>query len=573
MRKIERIFAQKKLNNQASGIQLPQEFTNKFPTFPADKAEKIFRRYVEAVCRAFVRQSPYLKNNQCQVSFKALRDQCSTFNVKGERYWVWNVFKELYPLFTVIETGSNIKGENSIVEVNDKILKKLLDYSRADKIEAALFAEAEGQAAEWVQIDMKHLADYIANTEYDLANNIGTASPAYINKLRRNYYQAQIVHRIASNRNGQFPQYAKASVFGRTYYHGLSIQSMGRQVRDAALGAHFQYDMSAAIYGIKLAIINDVARFRMGGKQHIENELFGLFTYTKQYLEEKDEIRERLANECFKDIKAGDFKARLKLIKQAMTAIGFGAETDLTGWWNEEMALPSILRNQTARDRFLNDEWVRCFTAEQDEMSAMMIQYLKDSGQYDSIKAAIKTVKGRAKVTDAHIVAYVYQHRETIIMDEVAQIAAIQTPVVARIHDAFVTRQALKDQTVEAIEDALSRHHSLLKLERSEGDLWRPVEQRKKQEAETVRIAGHEARMKKEQDDAIEFIEFMGSNMFAGTAPKKEMDLEQTWDYVIRAALSGKDVKNDHHFLDLSEVYGDSFFDEFERRIDTFQTR
>jgi hypothetical protein len=572
MKKIDRIFAQKKLNNQASSIQIPQAFTNKFPTFPADKAEKIFRRYVEAVCGAFVRQSPYIKNNRCQMSFEAMFNECSTFNIKGVRYSVWNEFKEICPLFTVVEIGSNIKGENSIVEINDRMLKKLLDYTNPDKIEQALFADAEGDA-EWVQIDMKHLADYIANTEYDLSRNLGTASNAFINTLKRNYYQAQIVHRIASNHEGMFPQYAKPSTFGRTYYHGLSIQSMSRQVRDAALGAHFQYDMSAAIYGIKLAIMNEVARSKLGNKQHIENDLFGLFTYTKQYLQEKDEIRKRLAEECFADVNGGKFKDRVKFIKQAMTAIGFGAETDLSGWWSEDMALPSILRNPVVRDRFLNDSFIQKFAAEQEEISASIVDFLKAAGQYDTVKAAIKSVRGRKKITNAHIAAYVYQHYETTIMDEVVEIAALDAPVVARIHDAFVTRHALKDQTVEAIEDALSRHHSLLKLERSEGDLWRPVEQRKKQEAETVRIAGHEARMKKEQDDAIEFIEFMGSNMFAGTAPKKEMDLEQTWDYVIRAALSGKDVKNDHHFLDLSEVYGDSFFDEFERRIDTFQTR
>lgn len=511
----KQIFEQKKLNKQSGEIAIPKAFTDKFPDLKAAKAQKLFDRYVEAVCGALARQAPFVTDNRAQVSLDALSRQCGIFEYKKKRHSVWTEFRDICPLFVVIDKGSNLKGRNTAIQINDRTIRKLLDYVSDDVLVQEVFFDgaSDGAKPEMIAVDLENLQNYIDNTDYDLAHNAEAKGSEWVAKVQRNAYQARLVQRIAAHLGGQYPQYAKPSVFGRTYYHGLSIQTMSKQVRAAVLGEHYQYDLSAAIYGIKLAIISGIVA--KPNERHVENRLDGLFTYTKEYLREKDAIRQRLADQC---LAATPINAagKLRLVKQAITAIGFGAKTDAALWHDgHPTALADILRNKGDRERFLQDKFVTNFIAEQDELTDAIISYLKRVGQFDPIKQAIRDAKAIPRITDAHILAYLFQHYETSLMDDIVAIAQAEMPVLARIHDAFVTSAKLSATTEAAIAEKLAEAHSLIRIECERVTGWQSVDARRKNEEAQQREAEHIAAIADEDSRARAWASGEGSDVFA----------------------------------------------------------
>jgi len=512
---IKQIFEQKKLNRQSDEIAIPQAFTNKFPALKAAKAQKLFDRYIDTVCGALVRQAPYITDDQVQVSLDALINGCGEFRYQNNRHWVWNEFKDIYPFFTVVEKGSNLKGRNTTVAINHEAVRKLLDHVSDETLVAEMAGSGtSADDAEWVDVDLPNLQNYIDNAEHDLAHNASGKSNEWVSKVRRNLYQARLVQRIATFLGGKYPQYAKPSVFGRTYYNGLSIQTMSKQVRAAVLGPHFQYDLSAAIYGIKLAILSGVVG--KPNERHVENRLHGLFSYTKEYLREKDAIRKRLAEQCLTDTPASP-EGKLKFVKQAITAIGFGAKTDAAFWFDgNPPALAAILRNKDDRERFLNDKFVKNFIDEQDELTEAIVLYLKSVDRFDAIKQTIKDVKKTGShITDAHILAYLFQHYETDLMNEAVAIAQADAPVVARIHDALITSKKLSDVTLGAINDKLSEAHSLIRIECEQFGGWQSLDDQLRNEAAKQREADQRAAIAAEDRRAREWANGDGADEFA----------------------------------------------------------
>ena len=492
----------KKLNNQSDEIVIPEAFTRKFPDLKAEKAQKLFDRYVYTVCGALARQAPFITDNQAQVSLDALINGCGEFRYQKQRHWVWNEFKDIYPLFTVVEKGSNLKGRNTTVTISDNSMRKLLAYVSDEALVREMLADAAGSAndPEWIAVDMENLQNYIDNTEHDLTHNAAGKSDQWVAKVRRNALQAQLVYRIAASLGGKFPQYAKPSIFGRTYYHGLSIQTMSKQVRAAVLGEHFQYDLSAAIYGIKLAIISGIVA--KPKERHVENRLDGLFTYTKEYLREKDAIRRRLADECLTETPI-NAAAKLRVVKQAITAIGFGAKTDSALWYDGNApAITQIIMNKADRERFSNDKFVRNFVVEQNELTKAVVLYLKGADRFETIKQAIKEGQNGKRVTDSHILAYLFQHYETALMNDIVAIAEVEMPVVARIHDAFITSSKLSVATQAAIDEKLREAHSLIRIECERVAGWQSVEVRHKIEEAKQFEAAHKAFIAQEEATA-----------------------------------------------------------------------
>lgn len=496
---LKQIFEQKKLNNQSDEIAIPKAFTNKFPDLKAEKAQTLFDRYIQTVCGALARQAPFITDNRAQVSLDALINGCGEFRYQKQRHWVWNEFKDIYPLFVIVDKGSNLKGRNTTVEISDRTIRKLLDYVSDDVLVREVFSEAasDGAKPEMIAVDLENLQNYIDNTDYDLAHHAEGKSDEWVSKVQRNAYQARLVQRIAAHLGGQYPQYPKPSVFGRTYYHGLSIQTMSKQVRAAVLGKHFQYDLSAAIYGIKLAIISGIVA--KPKERHVENRLDGLFTYTKEYLREKDAIRQRLAEQCLTETPI-NAAGKLRLVKQAITAIGFGARTDTALWYDgHPTALAEIIRNKADRERFLKDKFVKNFIAEQDELTDAIILYLKRVGQFDPIKQAIRDARGIKRITDAHILAYLFQHYETDLMNDIVAIAQVEMPVLARIHDAFITNSKLSAATQAAIDEKLCEAHSLIRIECERVTGWQSVDARRKNDQANQFEAAHRAFIAQEE--------------------------------------------------------------------------
>lgn len=513
MTDIKRIFISKKIANQSSYLELPLAFTQKFPELSSKKSEHIFARYIDTVADEIAGRIIYVDaNNQVYLSTKRIRDKASSFQYNGKRMMIWDEFKDIAPFIKELEKGSNLTGRLTKVEIDERMINKALAAVSDEALVQQLFSgDIDISTAEWVPVDLENLTNYVENCDYDLAHNAAGKSNNWTLKVRRNRRQAELVLRVARALDGKFPQVPKPSIYGRTYYHGLSIQTMSKDVRSAALGAHFQYDLSAAIYGIKLAIINDISRYRLNKPQarHIENDLSGFFSYTKEYLQEKDAIRNRLAKECITGTNIS-YKGKLKIVKDAITAIGFGAKTEFSVWnVGFSSAMSDIIMNKDDRERFLNDKFVANFIEEQKQITDLIVSYLKEEEMFDHIKEKIRFENDAKRLTNAHVLAYFFQHYETALMDDIVDIAQAQTPVIARIHDAFITKEKLSASTLEAIKDRMEASHSLLKLDTESVAKWQRLEDRKRNDAAKAFEEQHRRDIEADEAFAKEFISYM----------------------------------------------------------------
>lgn len=511
MTDIQIIKAQHKLNAQADRIELPVAFKNKFPDLTENRMEKYFKRYVDEVSKVLLRRLPFIdENGETRMATSHLFDACRDFQYKNERHYIWNEFKDIYPFFTVTETGSNVKAGSSPYDKNSKvkIYRRAVNMLLEERSPRVVFEELfdgidlNTTPHEKLPIDMENLENFIGQTAYTLEN---AADAPLIAKLQKALYQARLIHKIGEHTEAvtltaYLPMVESKSVYGRTYYTGINIQNVTKQVRSAVIGPHYQYDMNAAVYAIKLAILNDMS----GGENNVIDTKVG--TYTREYLNEKNAIRKRLAKECFAGVGVND-EAALKYIKNALTAIGFGAKTN-AGFWMDEgslmgSAITQIIRNQDARDRFLNDPWVVNFIAEQHSIEDDIVAQFKAQDGYEATHAELKKANtdkgGNGRVTKSHILAYIYQQLETQMMDEIVDIlAAHGVKVIARIHDAFIVRTKVPVRVMDEVIVAMADYSRHITLDCDEVRKWPPVEVKKAYEAHDALAALHKAHIRNE---------------------------------------------------------------------------
>jgi hypothetical protein len=146
------------------------------------------------------------------------------------------------------------------------------------------------------------------------------------------------------------------------------------------------------------------------------------------------------------------------LIKEAVTAISFGARAKGVGWCSQDgswtnPALVDIIRNGVQRAAFLNSHEIKQFMREQ----VMFDNYLADGMKQELpmlyygplITRNVMPSKGKA-------VAFLYQHAEAQVMQTAIDVLALHgiTPI-ALIHDAFIVRNKLSVNQLDEIHHAL----------------------------------------------------------------------------------------------------------------------
>jgi hypothetical protein len=133
--------------------------------------------------------------------------------------------------------------------------------------------------------------------------------------------------------------------------------------------------------------------------------------------------------------------------RQAFTAIGFGAKTAETGWVNESgrwenPALVEILKNPGERERFCADPTVQRYIQEQRLLDEYIFQLVK---AHRPDVTALTCVQSRSgSLNKSKVLAYMYQHGETEVMNVVRSVAQSQgrNPI-ACIHDAIFFKRRL----------------------------------------------------------------------------------------------------------------------------------
>ena len=247
--------------------------------------------------------------------------------------------------------------------------------------------------------------------------------------------QAKLIIAIASINGAMFPQRIKLSPFGRTYYEGLSVQNVHKELRRAMLGNCWEYDMRSSVVAWKMGYARDLLL-----QADADPDVRLYFPATTLYLEDKVDFMATVRYFTFagNTVLTKDFQ--MLLIKQALTAISFGAKSTGNGWtdnsggWNNP-ALVEILKNKSERDRFLADPTVNAFIEEQRALDDFIFGLVKTNSPELLALDCLKTASGR--VSKSKVLAFLYQHAETKAMDLICSLAAKQGHFpVARVHDA-----------------------------------------------------------------------------------------------------------------------------------------
>ena len=300
------------------------------------------------------------------------------------------------------------------------------------------------QLFDWVPVDVESVKAYVywLETESKLIQG-----PKKDLALR----QALTILGIASVTKGYYLQRKKLSPFGRTYYEGTSVQNVNKELRRAMLGNCWEYDIRSSVVAWKMGY----ARSYLAASG-LDQDLKKSFPATLLYLEDKADFMATVRHYVFPESSPVPNDLRPKLLKQAFTAISFGARQTAKGWldasgnWTNP-ALVEILQNADDRMRFLSDEIVKSFIKEQNILDNYLYDLLKKFHPELLLEKYLQTDSGRP--SKAKVLAYLYQHGETHVMDIVRQVALANGHIpIANVHDAIFFKRRLGVEVKSEIE-------------------------------------------------------------------------------------------------------------------------
>jgi hypothetical protein len=450
-------------------LQLPERFIKDFPELSADKAQKLYNRYLNVLRKTLFRALPYIEGDIISFPLKQAQDMCGDFQYKNKRYYVWHEFLKLRPFFTIYKKGNKFNGVVSEVKIIDqKYIDLLIDSGDTEELVNTCYSKFDRSNMIMIPIDMTSLTGYISKTEYQLPR-LDTTDPR-CGKLQRNLRTAKYFKIIAEYFYDEYGDYVIPHIpsdkkqYGRIYYKGMNLQNCTKEVRAAALGDHISYDLNAAVYAIKLLLVRDIY-------DEFGHSFEGQFTYTKEYLDHKSHIREELASliKCHMP----NYPDTLKLVKEAMTAIGFGAKLHEGSWEYEGLvrynALHYIIYNKDARASFAKHKFVSNFLREQNDINKIIYEYFSRDNQFiEKVKDMPDMWNNNGKLLKSKTLAYLYQHAETQIMD----IAVKDIIPHLRIHDCFIMLKPIPSETMKSIKSELYEYSPYLNLVKEEVSGW-----------------------------------------------------------------------------------------------------
>jgi hypothetical protein len=277
--------------------------------------------------------------------------------------------------------------------------------------------------------------------------------------------QAMLILGVAKNTGGYFPQRRKQSLFGRVYYQGISVQNVNKELRRAMLGNCWEYDIRSSVVTWKMAFAQELT-----DQLYPTKECQKMFWASWLYLEDRSDFMRDVRKTMFGNQSQLSTDYQEKLIKEAVTAISFGARANVNGWrekngsWSNT-ALVEILKNPQQRSAFLASDLINSFIKEQSLLDTYLAKAMEEELPEvyfgPLITRNIKPSKSKA-------VAYMYQKSETLIMNVAyAVLEKNSIKPIARIHDAFVVRHKLsgdvQSEIIEEMKDQTSNKNWRLK--------------------------------------------------------------------------------------------------------------
>lgn len=469
-------------------LSLPGSFMEAFPNLSSDRAHKYHARYLRAIASQLIERMRYKTGMSIQFASKVARDQCNTLNYDKARHSIWDIFHQHQPIINILDRGNNMTKKISNATISDQYYDLLIETADSEQILEIWFKDCGPDSdVVYVPVDMTSLDHFIMMADGIIANS-STKSADYISGVKRNRRHALMIQVVAQSMVDRgitpqptWPHIPAPSAYGRRYYKGLSVQSVHKELRRAALGGYFQYDLHAAVYAIKLMIVQNIYK-------EYDVDFFGEFTYTKEYLELKSGIRKRLAKHIM------GYPDPIKLVKQAITAVGFGARLQAGAWQDDSdnwhrTAISDIIKNEADRTRFMADPWVAAFVEEQAKMTDVMYEYYSlDSEFVQQLKEVPNMMTPSGRLKKNQVVAYLFQHAERAIMEDVFG----DLEYTMDIHDAVVSKDRLD---LLQIKTKLAAWSEFLQVEEDQSNGYYNIEN-------DVEVQAHKAFIQQEERDA-----------------------------------------------------------------------
>lgn len=494
--------------------KLKTALSKAFPK-PAASAARILDKYVsvlEQLLDTAMQQprSAYMRKKGLYHIPVSKLQQSGQLGAKRIRLHRW-LEENGYALIDKVEQGSNLTGKYSLValtkwiQLEDELtqdgeLRELSD-SEIDKFLASdgkddknlvrqLFPElmqdiTEDEIAklfDLVTVDVKSLENYITWLLTDAKLIKQAQKQSYLR-------QAKTILVVSKQLNKLFPQRKVQSEFGRTYYAGVSIQNINKDLRAAMLGDCWEYDVRSSVIAWKMAFAKDYLQ-----QERIDTDVSRYFSATNWLLSEKQIMFKQIQEKTFAADSKVPEELQIDLIKQAMTAICFGARLQLQGWksaqgaWHNP-AIVDIIKNEAERKRFMTNRDVKDFVTEQNLLDSFLFNSVKQD-MPELLENEFLCTNNRPNKSKT--IAYLYQQSETQAMTIAYDfLASNNIEVLAKIHDAFVVSKKLKGEVKVDLQ--------LLVQEKTGNQYWRLGEKQIKRWGDVMsveeqqRIAEHKA--------------------------------------------------------------------------------
>jgi len=447
---------------------------------PAASAERALKKYVGVLegmltkSLQFARSPIQLKQDWYAISLQLLANNGGQIGPNKIRVHKWLRENNL-ALVETLEQGSAIAGRVSEIKLSKWVTavntlavqgsviatkttdQALDDYLTGDPADNhALFnhlypdyrkiksAGLFDEVFDPLPVDVASLKAYIVWLS-DSATKINAAEKAMA--LR----QAKTILGAASVFNNVYLQRRKPSDFGRIYYEGTSIQNVNKELRRAVLGNCWEYDIRSSVTAWKMGFARSYLQ-----DNGLDLNIKAHFPWSLLYLEEKADFMATVRHYVFNSHSPVPKDLQAALLKQAFTAISFGARQSGTGWldpsghWHNP-ALVEIIKNADDRARFLADPCVQGFIKEQNTLDDYLFAKFKKHRPLLCNERYLQTDSGR--LSKAKVMAYLYQHDETAVMNIVVQAAQVQGRApIARVHDAIFFKTRLGADLKDSIE-------------------------------------------------------------------------------------------------------------------------
>ncbi len=456
-----------------------------FPT-PPNRAKQQLDKYLALLERlmrlSLLNRSVFARRfDAYDIPLTKLINQSPTINNKQWRVHEWLGKHGQALVENINKNANNITKEiailkptvNLIVE-NDNLLKYLQTLSTPE-----LDAYLSSLTQDWQDLIADYQSHYNSLSVKDRKTQYFTSSvdiPALkrymtsivqdattLNKYQQenSIVQAEYVLRIAQVTNGLLHQKIDKKAFGRTYYEGVSVLSTRKELRMAFLGTSWEYDCKSCSTAWKMSFATEWHAQKKSRKLDVRHT----FAAMTLYLEDKQVFFDAVIQEVYNSQPTLDYKAT---IKEAMTALGFGAKLSLgtwrsdTGEENQSSLFEVFDRDAAVLKRFIECYLVKKFNSEQQTLNKFIVAKFSGDAAWQAEMTAEQQRKKVKQFSSAQKIVWLYQHAETIMMDMVrAEVKKTGNTVLANVHDAVVVRDQIPAKLLAKIERRVQQQTGL----------------------------------------------------------------------------------------------------------------